>query len=327
MACMWPLVLPDWVLADGRRNAEIAVFRRLDEALDSSWNVFYSRPWWGISPKGGELDGEADFILVHPDHGLLFLEVKGGAIAYDPTTDQWTSRDRNGIRHKIKDPVKQATTCKHQFLGRLKATQGWPSAFIRFRHGVIFPDCESPPISGLSVGQYEKRLFCCMQEFEYALDKWIHGRMIGHPTSSGHAEQGPGLDGVEIVKSLVADPVSFKVLVGREVLGEIDAMETLLTGAQLALISIIDSAPRALVEGGAGTGKTVLAMEMAARYELTGRTILFCCRSGPLSQHVATNEPVSKCDRDDIRRSRPLSGIDGRACEISFPRPLGCRYS
>ncbi|MFD2271477.1 nuclease-related domain-containing protein [Undibacterium arcticum] len=121
---------------------------------------FYSRPWWGISPKGGELDGEADFILVHPDHGLLFLEVKGGAIAYDPTTDQWTSRDRNGIRHKIKDPVKQATTCKHQFLGRLKATQGWPSAFIRFRHGVIFfPDCESPPISGLSVGQYEKKTF------------------------------------------------------------------------------------------------------------------------------------------------------------------------
>lgn len=286
MANMWPRALPDWVLADSRRKAEISVFRQFERVLDDSWHVFYSRPWWGISAKGGEVDGEADFIVAHPEHGLLFIEVKGGAVGYDPAREQWSSRDRNGIVHNIKDPVKQALTCKHRFLDQLKKAEGWPPGFIRFRYGVVFPDCASPPASALSVGPYQKPLFCCMYEFEHAFDRWILERLAQHPGSSPDDEQGLGKEGVAIVRRLVADPVSLKVPMAREVQGEIDAMEALLTGAQLTLISLIDQERRVLVEGGAGTGKTVLAIEMAVRYAENGQSVLFCCRSGPLAANI-----------------------------------------
>ena len=84
MAKMWPIRIPSWISQDRRRSAEIRVFNQLEKELDDSWSVFYSRPWYGISQSGGEIEGEADFIVAHPDFGILFLEVKGGQISFEP---------------------------------------------------------------------------------------------------------------------------------------------------------------------------------------------------------------------------------------------------
>lgn len=284
---MWPKILPHWVLSDPRRAAEVEVYNRLERMMPDEWTVFYSRPWWGIGPKGGELDGEADFIIAHPESGLLFLEVKGGAIFYDPAKDQWISRDRDGVRHRVKDPMKQAMSCKHRFLDRLKGLPGWPKFFVRFRHGVIFPHAKEPPEAEQVLGPYEKRLFCCSDEFTNAFDDWILERLAPHPARFDSTEHGPGPDGIVLLHDLVAKPASLLVPLVREIEGEIESMERILTGAQLALIPMIDSAPRVLVEGGAGTGKTVLATELAARCAARGQTVLFCCRSTPLAGRIA----------------------------------------
>jgi hypothetical protein len=44
---------------------------------------------------------------------------------------------------------------------------------------------------------------------------------------------------------------------------------------------------RALVRGGAGTGKTLLAAEEASRFAAQGRRVLFCCRSAALAAYVS----------------------------------------
>ena len=93
MAKMWPAKLPFHVMNDPRRSAECKVFRRMEDVLDDSFAVFYSRPFLGPKPDGEEIDGECDFIIAHEKRGMLTLEVKGGAICWDPHTDQWTSRD------------------------------------------------------------------------------------------------------------------------------------------------------------------------------------------------------------------------------------------
>ncbi len=288
MAIMWPRELPAWITTDSRRAAEISVFRQLEKLLEDDWAVFYSRPWWGINQRGGEVDGEADFILVHPTRGLLFLEVKGGGISYDPATSQWKTRDRDGITHNIKDPINQAMTCKHKYLQRLKAVAGWPRGYIRFRHGAVFPDSSPPPAMDPSLGGHEKRLFCHAEEFDNAFDHWILERLSPHSDDPGKAEVGPGKDGIHAVHELLAKPVSLRVPMIRDVQGETNTMESLLTGAQLASLAEIESTDRAFVEGGAGTGKTVLAMEIAAREAGKGHAALFCCRSGPLAKRVAT---------------------------------------
>lgn len=90
MALMWPRTLPPDVTGNMLRSTECEVFRRLEAVLDDSFVVFYSRPWLGLKPDGEEVDGECDFTVAHPKLGMLTLEVKGGAVAYDPRREQWT---------------------------------------------------------------------------------------------------------------------------------------------------------------------------------------------------------------------------------------------
>src|SRR5262245_25743364 len=99
MAKLWPHRLPAEIRNNILRAAERRVYDALAAQLDDSWTVFYSRPWLGLSPTGEEIDGEADFVVAHPQRGFITIEVKGGAISYDPRENRWTSTDRFGVIH------------------------------------------------------------------------------------------------------------------------------------------------------------------------------------------------------------------------------------
>ncbi len=284
MARMWPHELPDHVLRESRRSAEIKVYRKLQSTLDDSWSVFYSRPWLGLDRRGAEVEGEADFIVAHPEHGLLFIEVKGGGIAFDPARDRWTSTDRYGASRKIKDPVNQAISCKHRYLDRLKAMADWPRGYIRFRHGVVFPDSTGLSLNEPGIAGYDEDVFCFAPGFEVDFGGWVRSRLSSHGAS--HPEVGPGAEGLACLRKLVADPVTLRVSMRSAIESEIEEMDALLTGAQLNVLIDLNSLPRAVVEGGAGTGKTVLACELAARASQAGKSVLVLCASEPLSRHL-----------------------------------------
>src|SRR5271157_5868888 len=97
--------MPESILSDPKRNAEQKVFEALS-GLDSSFVVFYSVAWQARK-DGRTHDGEADFVIAHPDLGVLVLEVKGGGVSYNGGTGQWTTTDRYGETFAI-DPVEQA---------------------------------------------------------------------------------------------------------------------------------------------------------------------------------------------------------------------------
>lgn len=288
MARMWPVSLPAWVLSDERRSAEIKVWRRLAEGLDDSWSVYYSRPWWGLNEKGGEVDGEADFIVASAASGILFIEVKGGVVDWDPAAAKWSSRDRHGVVRQIKDPVQQAVASKHRYLERLRVLPGWPSGYVRFRHGVILPDNDKPEARKLSIAGYAMELFCFADEFDDRLDQWVRGRLAAHDVSGPAKEVPPGSAGLELLNRLVADPVRLRVSLRREVQVDIERFDQLLTGQQLHTIAVMEGMPRLLIEGGAGTGKTVLAIEMAARLHAGGRKVCLLCYNEPLGEYLKT---------------------------------------
>ncbi len=103
MARFFPAELPTRVHQDPLRSAEIKVFDALRQQLSSAgaWTVFYSVAWLGRrggADGGAARDGETDFIVAHPDHGILLIEVKGGRIGYDGAHGQWTTMDRRDAR-------------------------------------------------------------------------------------------------------------------------------------------------------------------------------------------------------------------------------------
>lgn len=286
MALMWPGSLPIWILNDERRAAEIKVYRKLQETLDDEWSIFYSRPWMGLNERGGEIDGEADFIVASADTGFLFLEVKGGGVAYDPEKSEWTSTDRYNVCRTIKNPMEQAIACKHRFLDRLRALPDWPRAYVRFRHGTVLPDSDEPLDSVISIGGYDKPLFCFASRFDAELGEWIEERLAAHDATVKGKEVSPGKVGINLLTRLVADPVRLRIPLRREVQADMVQIDQLATGAQMHIINLLASVSRALIEGGAGTGKTVLAVETAARMADAGAAVCLICYNEPLAVHI-----------------------------------------
>lgn len=275
---MWPAKLPAVVRDHPLRQAEVKVYDRLQRQLDASWTVFYSRPWLGLTPTGEERDGEADFIVAHPTAGVLSIEVKGGAISYDPATDIWRSTDRSGIPWKIKDPVGQARSAKHELLKKLAARRDWPTErTFRARHGVVFPDAESPP--GNLGPDRPRELFCCRGELADLAD-WIGGRLTGgnRPLL--------GRDGVKALERLLAQPFLLRVPLGHLMQDDDEAIEVL-TPEQFHVLEATTAFNNRVAAGGAaGAGKTIVAMEDAARLAADGQRTLFTCASEPLAQDV-----------------------------------------
>jgi hypothetical protein len=77
---MYPRRLPQSTLDDPSRAAERKVYAGLEKDLDDAYSVYYSVAWLSKTQRGTAHDGEVDFVIAHPDEGVLLLEVKGGRV-------------------------------------------------------------------------------------------------------------------------------------------------------------------------------------------------------------------------------------------------------
>ena len=71
-------MLPDVDPSQIQHTSEEPVYVALRHQLGDDYVVLHSYPW--LRPWRGEalVEGEADFVVLHPSRGLLVLEVKGG---------------------------------------------------------------------------------------------------------------------------------------------------------------------------------------------------------------------------------------------------------
>ena len=100
-------MIPDVDPSQMEHTSEEPVYRCLREQLNDSYVVLHSYPW--LRPWRGEgalSEGEADFVVLHPELGMLILEVKGGeTIRHDG--HRWFRDTANGPR-EFQDPFRQA---------------------------------------------------------------------------------------------------------------------------------------------------------------------------------------------------------------------------
>lgn len=282
MAVIWPRTLPRAVRDDPRRRAEVRVYERLARVLDDSYHVFYSSPWLGTDRLGNEKDGECDFLIAHPEHGILAIEVKGGReIAFDPADGQWRSTDAHGFVHRIKDPVAQARGAKHEILKRLNASPRWRTRRIHAAHAVIFPGTGSPP-ANLGADR-PAHIFCCSRQLREGFREWIEERLrAGKRPDNCEAL---GHDGIAALERQLAFPFTLSFRIGAA-LAEAEDEFRALEPTQYHILEMIADIPRALIRGGAGTGKTVVAIEAALRSARSGRRTLLTCHSRPLALYL-----------------------------------------
>jgi Nuclease-related domain/AAA domain len=255
----------------GTPHSERVLFDSLSR-LDDTWRIFHSVVWQSQRGKR-QGDGEADFVVMHRDFGLLILEVKGGSIKIE--NGRWFTANKEGT-FEIKNPFEQAKTSKYALLRYLENLSP-PIVNIPIAHAVSFPDCTVTT----DIGTYGPRplvldrtdLIDCATAVRQVFSHWQHQAAI---TKS---EMGS-------ITSLLAPTLTIKP----RLRGELAAVESRLielTNQQVEALAHIRRLRRAVIYGGPGTGKTILAVERAQRLVQDGFKTLLVCFNAPLGDALA----------------------------------------
>jgi hypothetical protein len=129
-----------------------------------------------------------------------------------------------------------------------------------------------------------QRIFCFAERFEEGFRDWILERFGDAPADEGHTKD-LGRDGLQALEKILARPFQLRTPLGT-LLSRDDAALQALTRQQFHILRAIEAVPRAAIGGGAGTGKTVLAMEEARRCAESGARTLFVCYNRGLATDV-----------------------------------------
>ena len=266
-------------------QAEAKVYRALRDRLPDRYVVLFEVSWILRREDEQAKDGEADFLVCDPDSGYLCIEVKGGGIAFDGISGQWFSVDRNRQKHKIKNPIQQALRAKYSVRAKLSEHPRSRELCLNDAlrgHAVWFPDVgdtavlsrpDMPPALIGGARDLEDPRRWMEQAFEY----WSND-VRGHTPL--------GRRGVGAVRDVFARTVTVAPLVSSR-LAEQEARRIALTNDQVRVLDLLQSHRRVAVSGGAGTGKTVLALEKARRLASEGFRTLLTCYNRQLADHLA----------------------------------------
>lgn len=287
MARMHPRQLPPSLRADRKRSSEIRVYQKLDAGLSGDFEVFYSRSWHAADADGYERDGEADFIVAHALYGLLFLEVKGGRITRRADDDQWLSTDRDGFTFRIKDPVAQARSSKHHFLKRLQGERRLGRRRLSARHGVVLPGSTRP---SRDLGPDAPLSLFAFGDDMADLGGWVRRRMV----DAADGAEPLGADGMQALRELLVGRFELRAHIGESLSADAKVIDRL-TADQAWILDSLEDHRQLLIPGGAGTGKTILAIEKARRAAAAGRRTLLTCYNAPLAawlRHCLCDDPA-----------------------------------
>ena len=250
-----------------RPMSEWIVFDAIKKNLSDEWYVFHSFDYVTRDLNRKRWDGEIDFLLYHPQKGMLVIEVKGGAISY--RNEQWYQEDRPI------DPVEQAKRNKYAVMRLLKENLH-REVPLKFAHSVCFPSCGN-------------------QEVWPAEAEGIVLTGDGLPYIRKFAER--VLSEAQIPSNLAGTVEAEEVLrvlspvfeYGKKLSERIGIEEKqffLFTEQQCAILDALENFPRLQVKGCAGSGKTILAVKKAKKLADQGANVLLLCFNQLLAKHL-----------------------------------------
>lgn len=341
-------MLPSTPYRTGSR-AELKVFDRLRAAFAdrADWHLTALHSL-NLPTHAYKRFGEIDFVLVGRP-GLFVLEVKGGGVACHQGVWSTINRqgERQTLRESPFRQAESALHALVERLERHLGTAVIDRFPIGY--GVIFPDCDwdltgaewdrallADARAARNLERWLEGLFRYWhQRAEQRPDQHPNlrtgvdpGQRPGnHPGqySGRRADQhpgecpaarragvgaGPGPDPATIAAVIDFLRPEVEVAVPLHVqVEEIAERVSALTQDQMRFLDAVDANPRVLCSGGAGTGKTFLALELARRWAADGRQVLLACHSPWLRHWLAErfalpNLTVAMADKAQVAARR-----------------------
>ncbi len=275
-------ILSDEQLRRLPSQAEARVYQRCAAGIGDRRMVVFSMPWIRVSPYGTVRDGETDFTVFDEDRGILVIEVKGGGVHCDMATGDWHSLDGSGVQHLIKDPFRQATAEKYALRGFLEQDGKWSGLRIKptLGHAVMFPDLDT---NDYLRGPDRPSEIMGWRSDVADMGAWLDGVL---EFWSQKRRAGIGASGIAVIKRLFFSDIEVKPLLS-SVIEKEEKERIRLTDEQARVLRALGRQRRVVVSGGAGTGKTLLALEKARALSREGHRTLLLCYNRPLAMHLA----------------------------------------
>jgi hypothetical protein len=286
MARLIPKVAIEEISVKPERDVAQALVDQLpDECL-----IYHSYPW--LKPdrndKTGKVtlrEGETDFVIILPSHGMLIVEVKGGEVFYDGKKSKWFRRIETWNK-EITDPFYQARRNRHYLKDRILEL-GYPGAqSTPFAHGyaVIFPDCEykgpTPPGADAAMILSAADLPHLSKKIPTVLSKWSARARL----SSLDEET------IEIIQRAITPSFRLLPVLFRQVEDQEERLVRM-TDEQLRLLEFLGGRSRAAIEGVAGSGKTLLALAQTQRFAGKDKKVLLICYNKTLAEWLRGRIP------------------------------------
>lgn len=262
---------------------ELRIFDQLRQKLPQEWLVVHRPHWLGRARPDAPLDdGEATFLVAHPDLGVFALVEVDGGLRYDPSADRWQQVNHAGQSVVIADPFRQAEHAAQTLVARLRdhpaALPGAPA----YGHGVLLPDVLMPPRGLASHAPADialglEQIAKLTENIEKLAMRW---QRIHPPQGNASSRWW-----WRALEDLFLMPREARVLLRHRIAAE-QAQLIQLSPQQLQVLDLLNRKRFQAIYGPAGTGKTILAMHKARLLARQGQRVLLTCYNRALGHYL-----------------------------------------
>lgn len=247
---------------DNDRGAEEVVWRALREQLPDDAVLFHS-----VRLQVGPKQGEIDLLVAWPENGLAVIEVKGGTVTFAGGVWRQTGK-------ALKSPAEQASDGRHLLHDYLKR-RGCSFAQGRLAHLVAVPATRVPP--GWAAPDCPRTMVVDHDDLPHAAD-------VVRLALEEHGRNAPiraaALD--DLVDAVTAPLVGQQELLS--LVWECEQQWDRFSTEQKRIATMLRQLRRIQVHGGAGSGKTFVAMHLAREHAKEGRRVALVCYSRGLAR-------------------------------------------
>lgn len=291
-----PIFIPPYLGEEIKSNAEKKMYDILQQLNMKNAYVLHSL---GLPKHQSKIYGEIDFVVVC-ERGVVCLEIKGGRV--ECREGKWLFTDRYGVeREKPEGPFAQVTGnmfSLKQILGqRFSNIPQLKNVLVAC--GVVFPDIEFKSRGQEIIPEiiFDKTTEDITAYMNRIFDYW---------ESRQHREVSKLPPAViqELVNYLRGEFSYIPSLADR--LEGIEKRLVRLTAEQAQVMEALAMNEHLLIEGNAGTGKTLLAVNFALKQEKQGKSILYLTFNKNLSNHILSQ--IGECENVKVINLHALFG-------------------
>ena len=219
-------------------------------------------------------DHEIDFVVAIEGAGIVCVEVKGGEVWHDGT--KW--RQKRGDREFTIEPVRQAREACYALRDFIENDPRWTQGRLRWDHVVVLPNTELPQDFALpDCPRWKVVDRTELPQLAVRLRGVLDEQQLERPLLND--------DGIEQLQTALGGRgLPQRDVVARALENE-DAAD-ILTEHQAVILDAIRLLNRVEVRGGAGSGKTFLAVEQARRLAARGQRVALVCYSHGLASYL-----------------------------------------